>query len=986
MGNMIRRKIFFSYALPMLLSLSLLAGLCYGLIRYSFSASEDEKLVILADHHSSRIESLLRERRSILRRVETLDFRRNFRELALASHFAKFREFFPVMSFLNRQGREELKVVKGKLDAGLQDHAQALWFAEALTRKNEIVIGGIAVSPELDVPCLTLAVARFGYFGDEFEGVLKVEIPLADLTADLGSLSLGRSGYAVLVDARGTVLFHPDAGLLFKTLPGADRLPNFRYTDRTAPAAAGVIELAGAKVVVGRAPVSGLGWSVLTVLPYREYAAPLLLLAVYTFAAVLFAILLGLWVANRIAQPIVRNLGKVMDHANLIAAGELSQTLEINSRDEFESLSESLNQMTTDIARTMAARDSLQNVLQSIIDPLVLLDGDFHILDVNLAAVKLLDTDKQDLIGVHFCDFLADKSADAELSCSEIRASGALHNYELQLLLADGKYVPVLFSCSVPDPELHTGVGLVAILKDVSALKQAEEASLQALTFNEALLDQSPLGIRVFDGASGRCVSVNPAAAKIAGGSIESLLDQNFRKLDPWKVAKLLPVAEDVLTDGKPRQLATELATTFGNQLRIRYFFSRVMVKDRPHLLVIGQDITEEQRLVEKNRQYQAQMLHVQKLESLGIMAGGIAHDFNNILMTVMGNADLALLELPAESAARNHLREISKASRRAAELAGQMLAYSGRGTFNIEALDINRIVEDMLPMLKASTSKRAILRFSPAVDLPAIEADPTQIRQLLMNIIINASEAIGDKSGVVEAATGVVECSKDDLRETWLDEDLDPGRYVFCEIADTGCGMEHETLSRIFDPFFSTKFTGRGLGMAAALGIIRGHKGAIKVSSEVGKGTTFRVLLPQSARQPVAPVASEQDPDGQAHGTVLLVDDEPSVRTVGKRMLEMLGYKVLTATGGREALALYRKLGRDIHLVLMDLTMPQMGGEEAFRELRQVDPEIKVFLSSGYSEQEISGLLADGGLAGFIQKPYQIAQLEKILLSSGAV
>jgi PAS domain S-box-containing protein len=408
-----------------------------------------------------------------------------------------------------------------------------------------------------------------------------------------------------------------------------------------------------------------------------------------------------------------------------------------------------------------------------------------------------------------------------------------------------------------------------------------------------------------------------------------------------------------------------------------RWFsFSVVPVQDQDYANFYGTEITRQRKLQEERRRLEEQMLHAQKLESLGVLAGGIAHDFNNILMAVMGNADLALMRLGPESPAVDNLRQIEKAAGKATDLARQMLAYSGKGKFVVESLDLNRLIEEMLHMLEVSISKNVVLRFNYNQHLPAIEADATQIRQVLMNLVINASEAIGERSGVIAISTGAMDCDRDYLRDTWLDEDLPAGLYVYFEIADTGHGMDRETVRRVFDPFFTTKFTGRGLGMAAVLGIARGHKGAIKVYSEPGKGTTFKVLLPASGK-PVALFDVEQlDSSWQGSGKVLLVDDEETVRAVGKSMLEELGFEVVSAADGREALAQFRKHSEQIQLVLMDLTMPHLDGEQTFRELRRIVPDVKVIMTSGYNEQEVTQKFVGKGLSGFLQKPFRVSML----------
>ncbi|MDS4068742.1 MAG: ATP-binding protein [Candidatus Competibacter sp.] len=404
----------------------------------------------------------------------------------------------------------------------------------------------------------------------------------------------------------------------------------------------------------------------------------------------------------------------------------------------------------------------------------------------------------------------------------------------------------------------------------------------------------------------------------------------------------------------------------------------RQQANDGPLLLLAVNDITERKWAEEKRLQLERQMQQTQKLESLGVLAGGIAHDFNNMLTIILGNASLALDELPPMSPARDSLKAIEQTSLRAAELCRQMLAYSGKGRFVIENIRLGMLIGEMISLLKASITKKAILNLNLKEPLPALRGDPSQIRQIVMNLVINASEALGETSGVITISTGLMECSREYLAEAYLDESLTEGLYVWLEVSDTGCGMDSEIQRRIFEPFFTTKFTGRGLGLSAVLGIVRGHKGALKVYSEPGKGTTFKVLFPavQQERPPVTRPSEVKPVDWKGTGTILLVDDEESVRTLGSRMLERIGFKVLTAVDGREALEIYRSGHDEIALVLLDLTMPDLDGEETFRELRRIDPKVRVVMSSGYTESEITPRFAGKRLTGFLQKPYTITAL----------
>jgi signal transduction histidine kinase len=395
----------------------------------------------------------------------------------------------------------------------------------------------------------------------------------------------------------------------------------------------------------------------------------------------------------------------------------------------------------------------------------------------------------------------------------------------------------------------------------------------------------------------------------------------------------------------------------------------------------VVEDITVVKKAAEEKRRLEETVQHAQKLESLGVLAGGIAHDFNNLLMGILGNTDLALMKMPPESPARPYVERTATATERAADLANQMLAYSGKGRFVVQPVSLSTLVKEMAHLLQTVISKKATLKLNLEAELPLVEADLTQMRQVMMNVITNGSDALEGESGVVAVQTGVMEVDASYLAHAHVFEELPSGKYVFLEVSDTGGGMDKATQERIFDPFFTTKDTGRGLGLAAVQGIVRGHKGAIRLYSEVGKGTTVKILLPAlpdsvKRAQPDLPgsiVGVETEAAGQL---VLVADDHEDVRSVAAAMLEAAGYRVITAVDGRDALDIFVERGDEIGLVILDMTMPRMGGEEAFREIRRIRADVPVLLSSGYNEQEAISHFAGKGLAGFIQKPYRTATL----------
>ena len=394
-------------------------------------------------------------------------------------------------------------------------------------------------------------------------------------------------------------------------------------------------------------------------------------------------------------------------------------------------------------------------------------------------------------------------------------------------------------------------------------------------------------------------------------------------------------------------------------------------------------DVTELVEREEQDKLMQKHLEQTQRLESLGVLAGGIAHDFNNLLMAILGHADIALLKLPQLSSAQENLENIKTTSLRAADLCKQILAYSGQGKVIEEELSINYLVHEMIQMIQTSVSKKCHLNLKLAEQLPMIVGDYSQMQQILMNFVINASDAFDGNSGNITISTTCVHYSQNDFSDDFVIKPHSPGNFVILEVSDNGPGMDQATLERIFEPFFTTKFTGRGLGLSAVLGIVKSHNGGLSVHSTPDQGTTFTVYFPASMINRTEDPAQIEKIDAtnlQLTNKVLLVDDEEMVLDVCKNLLEVIGAEVLTARDGIEAVEVYKEKQNEIDLVILDLTMPNMDGKEAFRILRQLNPEAKIVLASGYAEEALANQLGGEEPSGILSKPYSIANLTKLL------
>ena len=470
------------------------------------------------------------------------------------------------------------------------------------------------------------------------------------------------------------------------------------------------------------------------------------------------------------------------------------------------------------------------------------------------------------------------------------------------------------------------------------------------------------------------CTYVNEKAVALTQVPREQLLGKKLRELVPNAVSsRERAELHRASTENVPVQFEHYYEP-------LNAWFEVSAYPGRDGIALFLRDVSEKKRFQERFQQ-------TQKLESLGLLAGGIAHDFNNLLTGIIGNTSILLEELPPESPMCISLQDVASAGARASALTQQLLAYAGKGRFVIEPLDLSVLVRETSNLIKTSIPMTVELRLQLAAGLPVIEGDASQIQQLIMNLVLNGAEAIGeDKTGVVVVTTGTQTVDEAYIQQVFTGSEIAPGKYVTLDVADTGCGMSEATAARIFDPFFTTKFSGRGLGLAAAAGIVRGHRGVLKLHSVLGKGSSFRVLFPASEGAPKTRTRNFDENGLQGSGTILVIDDEEIVRRAAKSALEHYGYTVVASENGKDGLELLAKLESAVDLVVLDMTMPGMSGEETLQRIRAVRPELPVILSSGYNEAEATRRLTGKGLAGFIQKPYsapRLAEQIKIALAT---
>jgi PAS domain S-box-containing protein len=634
------------------------------------------------------------------------------------------------------------------------------------------------------------------------------------------------------------------------------------------------------------------------------------------------------------------------------------------------------------------SEQTLHSLMENSPGAIYVKDVDGRYVAVNRRFLELHGRTRESFIGhSDFELFPPDLAARVRKSDAQVMAGCEPVEMEESFQLADGVHINLVHKFPLIDTNgsVH---GVCGIASDITERKKAEAEVRESRRQLESLLGQLP-GMAFRYASDGRLtpVYVSRGAAGLTGYTAREFLETQIsleeiiHPEDRQRVRSAIAAAVR-----KRRHFETEyrLIDRSGKEKWVLERGQGYYDEQGTLLFIEGLtiDITQRKDAESEKLLVERRLLEGQKLESIGVLAGGIAHDFNNLLTGIIGNANLASLDLPPQSPIRNNLRQIEIASQRAAELCQQMLAYAGKGRFVVQQVEVGQLVLSTVPLLQASISKRAKLRFDLQPELPAVMSDPTQIRQIIMNLVLNASEALGDKDGEIAITTNLVRPAADWFENAVLTPPEPNRDFVRLEVRDSGCGMTPETIAKIFEPFFTTKFTGRGLGLAAVLGIIRSHQGGLIVRSVVGRGSIFALFFPAASTRPVE-TTSPRVPTNtpwQKAGKILVVDDEPHVLKVASGMLTTWGLSVQLANDGYEALDFFRADPDSYTLVLLDMTMPRLSGEETLDGLREIRPDVKVLFMSGYNRREVVDTLPGRNALGFIQKPFTLRTLRENL------
>lgn len=648
-------------------------------------------------------------------------------------------------------------------------------------------------------------------------------------------------------------------------------------------------------------------------------------------------------------------------------------------------LSEQSRELEEEVKRNQGVTDALaqsedryRHIVEDASDIIFQNDLNGLFTYANKKAAEVSGYTVDELVGQYFLDLIEPNARDEILKMSVRQIKDGIESVYMELPMRgkDGRVIWIGQNLTLRYSG-DTFIGHQAVARDITERKSTELALKSSEERYRHLVEATGVIPWEADGETFDFSYIGPQVESILGYAQEDWYQTGF-----W-ASLVHPEDRDDAVEFCRSQ--TELKRdhefdyrTIAADGRTRWMrdIVSVVAKDGSGTLLRGifVDITEIKEAEEERRQLQEQMQHTQKLESLGVLAGGIAHDFNNLLSGIMGNADLALAH-PEDN--KECLETVITTSKRAGELCQRLLAYSGRGKIIVQPHDLSSIVQEMGDLLELPVSKKARLDYKIASGLPSIEGDATQIRQVILNLVTNAAESIEHPPGVITVTTGLTSIDESNNADLSTYGDLEPGPHVYFEITDSGCGMDRRMQERMFDPFFSTKFSGRGLGLSAVLGIMQGHGGSIRLKSAVGDGTSIRLLFPVSSKPVPSTVGgTKSNGDWHGEGTVLVVDDERVIREFVSAVLRQKGFEVVTAKDGVQAILEFRKHVDELVAVVLDLTMPNMDGAEAHREMQQIREGLPFIVISGFSETEATRSFTETSLAGFIQKPFRGEEL----------
>lgn len=698
------------------------------------------------------------------------------------------------------------------------------------------------------------------------------------------------------------------------------------------------------------------------------------------FAGIFLAVLIGagLLAAGIFIGPLERLTSSLKDYGE---KGEVDPT-EVKGNDEIADAFRAFNEMIADRKRADTALMESEDRYRTLTNNLNL--GVYRntggpkgrFIEANPAIVKLFGYDsREEFLELNVSDLYQNPEDRKKFNLKMLQSGSVIDEEEL-LIKKDGTpFVASISAVAVKDEKGEVKY-YDGIVEDVTKRKKMEEALREGKEKYRSILENIEEGYFEVDPV-GNMTFVNDALCRGTGYSREELLGMNNRDYTSPETAKnMYQVFNQVYRTGDPAKISGYEIFRKDGERRL-YELSAYLMRDRNGTAIgfrgLSRDITERIEAESEKKKLETQLQQAQKMEAIGTLAGGIAHDFNNLLMGIQGRASLMLMDTDAAHPHFEHIKGIEEYVRSAADLTGQLLGFARGGRYEVQPTDLNELIAKQNLMF-GRTKKEINIREKFEKKLWASDVDRRQVEQMLLNLYVNAWQAMPGGGDLYIQTENIV-----------IDESyskpfrVEPGKYVKISITDTGVGMDRETMQKIFEPFFTTKEMGRGtgLGLASAYGIIKNHGGFVNVYSEPGEGATFNLYLPASEKAPIEEKHMEHEML-RGTGTILLVDDQDIILDVSSGIIEKLGYTVLIAKGGKEAMAVCEENRDVIDLVILDMIMPGMGGGETYDRLKEIKPDIKVLLSSGYSINGRAKDILNRGCDGFIQKPFNMGELSK--------
>jgi PAS domain S-box-containing protein len=670
----------------------------------------------------------------------------------------------------------------------------------------------------------------------------------------------------------------------------------------------------------------------------------------------------------RLVHPLKRlNIG-----TKRIGSGDLNFKFKIDSNDEIGQLADSFNQMVDDLQESTVSKEYVENIISSMIDTLIVLTPEGKIQKVNQATCNLLGYKAEELIGQSFRKIHNSKGEKYEAKLTtgiaHLFQGSSIREIETAYITKDGNDIPVLFSSSALQDKNGRDQGIVCVASDITDRKRAEDALKESEAKYRQMVENVPTGIYEVDIEAFKFTKVNDVMCTVLGYTEEELLALNPMDIFAEDSKSLMIERMDKILNDEEVQPSIEykILTKDGREIWVLVNSRIIYENGKPdRALAVAQDITERKNLEE-------QLMRAQKMEAIGTLAGGIAHDFNNILMSIQGYASLMRFDLDSTHPHYEQLLNIEKQVRTAAQLTEQLLGYARKGKYHVQPIDLNQLVAETSSTF-GRARKEISIHHESTIDLHPIEADRGQMEQVLLNLYVNAADAMLGGGKLILKTSNV---THKDMKGKMYDPK--PGPYVQLKVMDTGIGMDQATQERLFDPFFTTKEMGKGtgLGLASVYGIIKGHGGYIDVDSKIGQGTKFQIYIPVSDEKADIKPAKKKIDINKGTETILLVEDEEVVLDVSVKMLQKLGYTVLAAKNGEEAIGLYKEKQDTIDLVILDMILPEIGGGEVYDAIKEIKPDVRVLLASGYSVDSQAKQILSRGCNGFIQKPFNFSEL----------